>query len=360
MKITYNVGFKTDGKITGLQLEILIDAGMSTDVSPILPNNIVNALKKYDWGALSFDIKLCKTNHSSKGAMRAPGEAQGSFIAEAVIEHVASKLCMDVDTIRKVNLHTFVSISKFFKDPGEPEEYTLPSIWDRLATSSCLKQRVQMVDEFNSCNIWKKRGLSRIPVVQEVRSRPTPGKVSILTDGSVVVEVGGVEIGQGLWTKVRQMVAYALSSIECDGTDNLLEKVRVVQSDTIALIQGGGTFGSTTSESSCEAVRLCCNILIERLTPLKKRLQNNGSLKWDVLISQVVVCSAPSITTFYISYMIQVLFIHMHSSQSLIHIKKKILLLNKFLSVIRIVSSYYSKLIRMFLDVGLRTLSLGE
>ncbi|XP_008449878.2 indole-3-acetaldehyde oxidase-like isoform X1 [Cucumis melo] len=286
MKITYNVGFKTNGKITGLQLEILIDAGMSTDVSPIMPHNFVNALKKYDWGALSFDIKLCKTNHSSKCAMRAPGEAQGSFIAEAVIEHVASTLCMDVDTTRKVNLHTFVSISKFFKDPGEPEEYTLPSIWDRLATSSCLKQRVEMVDEFNSCNIWKKRGLSRIPVVHEVRLRPTPGKVSILTDGSVVVEVGGVEIGQGLWTKVRQMVAYALSSIDCDGTDNLLEKVRVVQSDTIAVIQGGGTFGSTTSESSCEAVRLCCNILIERLTPLKKRLQNNGSLKWDVLISQ--------------------------------------------------------------------------
>ncbi|CAK9314080.1 unnamed protein product [Citrullus colocynthis] len=286
MKITYNVGFKSNGKITGLQLDILIDAGMSTDVSPIMPHNIVNALKKYDWGALSFDIKLCKTNYSSKSAMRAPGEAQGSFIAEAVIEHVASTLCIDVDIIRKVNLHTFMSISKFYKDPGEPEEYTLPSIWDRLATSSCLKQRVEMVDEFNSCNIWRKRGLSRIPVVHGVRLRPTPGKVSILTDGSVVVEVGGIEIGQGLWTKVRQMVAYALSSIECDGTDDLLEKVRVVQSDTIGLIQGGGTFGSTTSESSCEAVRLCCNILVERLTPLKKRLRDNGSLKWDVLINQ--------------------------------------------------------------------------
>ena len=299
MKVTYNVGFKTNGKITGCELDILVDAGMSTDVSPVMPHNIVNGLKKYDWGALSFDIKVCKTNNPSRSTMRAPGEAQGSFIAEAIIEHVAFTLCMDVDIIRKVNLHTFNSLKKFYKNAGEPRDYTLPSIWDRLATSSCLKQRTEMVDKFNSSNIWKKRGLSRIPIVQEMTLRPTPGKVSILTDGSVVVEVGGIEIGQGLWTKVRQMVTYALSSIKCDGTSDLLEKVRVVQSDTIGLIQGGGTYASTTSESSCEAVRLCCNILVERLTALKKRLEKSGSVKWDVLISQVVVCSVSFRRTFY-------------------------------------------------------------
>ncbi|CAK9314082.1 unnamed protein product [Citrullus colocynthis] len=287
MKVTYDVGFKSNGKITALELDILVDAGMSCDISPVMPLNIVNTLRKYDWGALSFNIKVCKTNHSSKSAMRAPGEVQGSFIAEAVIEHVASTLCKDVDTIRKVNMHTFDSLNLFFKDAGEPQEYTLPSIWDRLATSSSLKQRTEMVDKFNSYNRWKKRGLSRIPVIHEVTLRPTPGKVSILTDASVVVEVGGIELGQGLWTKARQMAAYALSSIECDGTSDLLEKVRVVQADTINLIQGGCTAGSTTSESSCEAVRLCCNILVERLTPLKRRLEEKmGSIKWDVLISQ--------------------------------------------------------------------------
>ncbi|KAA0040101.1 indole-3-acetaldehyde oxidase-like [Cucumis melo var. makuwa] len=287
MKVNYNVGFKYNGKITALELDILVDAGMSCDISPAMPHNIVNTLRKYDWGALSFDIKVCKTNHTSKSSMRAPGEVQGSFIAEAVIEHVASTLCKDVDTIRKVNMHTFDSLKLFFKDAGEPQEYTLPSIWDRLATSSSLKQRTEMVDKFNSYNRWKKRGLSRIPVTHEVILRPTPGKVSILTDASVVVEVGGIELGQGLWTKVRQMAAYALSSIECDGTSDLLEKVRVVQADTINLIQGGCTAGSTTSESSCEAVRLCCNILVERLTPLKKRLEEKmGSVKWDELICQ--------------------------------------------------------------------------
>lgn len=288
MKITYSVGFKSNGKITALQLDILIDAGMAMDISPMMPHNLVGALKKYDWGALSFDIKVCKTNHSSKSAMRGPGEVQGSFIAEAIIERVASNLSVEVDSVRYINLHTYNSLNLFYEgSSGEPLEYTLPSIWNKLATCSSLYHRTDMVEEFNRDNKWRKRGISRVPIVHEVILRPTPGKVSILSDGSVVVEVGGIELGQGLWTKVKQMTAFALSSIQCDGTGDLLDKVRVIQSDTLSLIQGGFTAGSTTSESSCEAVRLCCNILVERLTPLKERLQEQtGSIKWEMLILQ--------------------------------------------------------------------------
>ncbi|KAJ0556926.1 putative aldehyde oxidase [Helianthus annuus] len=88
MKINYTIGFKSKGKITALHLDVLINAGMSIDVSLIIPWNFVGSLKKYNFGALSFDIILCKTNNSCKSAMRAPGEVQGSYIAEAIIEHV--------------------------------------------------------------------------------------------------------------------------------------------------------------------------------------------------------------------------------------------------------------------------------
>ncbi|KAM1757759.1 hypothetical protein ACFX11_006971 [Malus domestica] len=288
MKITYSVGFKSDGKITALELEILINAGISIDFSPLLPKNIVTALKKYDWGALAFDIKVCKTNTPSRSAMRAPGEVQGSFIAEAVIEHVASTLSMEVDSVRSVNLHTSHSLDLFYEQSaGEPLEYTLPLIWNKLAMSSSFNQRTEMVKEFNRCNKWQKRGISRVPIVYEVSLRPTPGKVSILSDGSVVVEVGGIELGQGLWTKVKQVTAFALGSIQCDGSGDFLDKIRVVQSDTLSLIQGGMTAGSTTSETSCEAVRLCCNILVERLATLKGRLKEQmGSINWETLIQQ--------------------------------------------------------------------------
>ncbi|CAN4080623.1 unnamed protein product [Withania somnifera] len=144
-----------------------------------------------------------------------------------------------------------------------------------------------MIAQFNENNTWKKRGISRVPIVYQATERATPGKVSILQDGSIVVEVGGIEIGQGLWTKVKQMTAYALGLIESSWAEGLVEKVRVIQSDTLSIVQGGLTSGSTTSESSCEAVRLCCNALVERLTPLKKQLQEqNIFVDWPILIHQ--------------------------------------------------------------------------
>ncbi|GER40676.1 aldehyde oxidase, partial [Striga asiatica] len=287
MKITYTVGFKSDGKLTALHLDVLIDAGITPDISPAIPGNMVGPLKKYDWGALSFDIKVCKTNLPSRSAMRGPGEVQGSFIAEAIIEHVASLLDMEADYVRKRNIHTHESLKMFYgESAGELFEYTLPLTWNKVGQSSGFEQRMREVEQFNRVHMWRKRGISRVPIVYDVLVRPSPGKVSVLWDGSVVVEVGGIELGQGLWTKVRQVAAYALGGIGCDCED-LVEKIRVVQADTLSVVQGGFTVGSTTSESSCEAVRLCCNVLVERLAELKKELvEERGSVKWGDLILQ--------------------------------------------------------------------------
>lgn len=293
MKITYSVGFKSNGKVTALDLELLINAGMTIDISPFLPHTILAAVKKYNWGALSFSVRLCKTNLPSKSAMRAPGDVQGLYIAEAIIEHVASLLSMDVDSVRQVNFHSHESLKLFYPHAaGDPVEYTLPLIWDKIATSSGLVERTEMIERFNVSNIWRKRGISRVPVVYHVIVNECPGKVSILWDGSIIVEVGGIEMGQGLWTKVRQIAAYTLSSLQCNGMKDLVEKVRVVQSDTLSMVQGGSTKGSTTSESSCTAVRLCCNDLVDRLAPLVKELQEKfGSVTWNDLILQANIRS---------------------------------------------------------------------
>ncbi|ESQ36467.1 hypothetical protein EUTSA_v10006570mg [Eutrema salsugineum] len=303
MKIIYSVGFRSDGKLTALELNVLVDAGIDVDVSLILPLNIVNSLKTYDWGALSFDIKVCKTNLPSRTSLRAPGEVQGSYIAESIIENVASSLNMDVDVVRRINVHTYESLRKFYKEvAGEPDEYTLPLLWDKLEISSDFKRRVESVKEFNHGNIWRKRGIARVPIVYQVKNRPTPGKVSILRDGSVVVEVAGIEMGQGLWTKVQQMVAYGLGMIKVDGSDqDLLERIRLLQIDTLSMTQSSYTAGSTTSENCCEAVRLCCVILAERLKPIMDQiLENARTVTWDMLIQQAYAQSVDlSARTFY-------------------------------------------------------------
>lgn len=291
MKVNYSVGYKSDGKITALHIDLLIEAGIAEDVSPMMPYGIILALKKYDWGALSFDAKICKTNTPSRSAMRGPGELQGSYIAEAIIEHVASALSIAANSVRKKNLHSLETLQLFFNGSGvEAFEYTLPKIFDSLSSSENYLHCVEMIQEFNSCHKWSKRGISCVPIIYQLMLRPTPGKVGILNDGSIVVEVGGIELGQGLWTKVKQMAAFCLGQISVDGSQDLLERVRVIQADTLSLIQGGYTAGSTTSETSCEAVRLACNILVDRLRPLKDGLQEQlGLITWDTLISQVTL-----------------------------------------------------------------------
>ncbi|CAF2338654.1 unnamed protein product [Brassica napus] len=295
MKITYSVGFKSNGKVTALDLELLLDAGLSEDISPLMPSGIQGALMKYDWGALSFDVKVCKTNTVSRTAVRAPGDVQGSYIAEAIIEKVASYLSIDVDEIRKVNLHAYESLKLFYnKKAGEATEYTLPQLWEKLEEFSGFSQRRKVVDEFNASSKWRKRGISRVPAVYGVSLRLTPGRVSVLSDGSIVVEVPGIEIGQGLWTKVKQMAAFSLGLIQCSTTsDELLEKIRVIQTDTLSMVQGSVTGGSTTSEASSEAVRICCDGLVERLLPVKAALEEKtgGPVTWDSLISQAYMRS---------------------------------------------------------------------
>jgi indole-3-acetaldehyde oxidase len=226
--------------------------------------------------------------------MRAPGDVQGSFIAEAIIEHVASALSLDTNTIRKKNLQNFESLAAFYEESAsEASTYSLVTMFDKLALSTDYQHRADMIEHFNNNNNnnnnkWKKRGISCVPCTYEVCLRPTPGKVSIMNDGSIAVEVGGVEIGQGLWTKVKQLTAFGLGQLCSDGGECLLDKVRVVQADTLSMIQGGFTAGSTTSETSCEAVRQSCVVLVERLKPIKDNLEANANpVEWSALIAQV-------------------------------------------------------------------------
>ncbi|TKW31510.1 hypothetical protein SEVIR_2G111100v4 [Setaria viridis] len=288
IKSHYSVGFKSDGKITALHLDLLIDAGISEDLSPIIPNGVISGLKKYNWGALSFDIKLCKTNNTSKSTMRAPGDTQGSLIAEAIIEHVASVLSLDSSRVREINFHTYDSLVSFYPaSAGEASTYTLHSIFSRLALTSSYLHRTDTIKQFNNCNKWRKRGISCVPLIFNVSPRPAPGRVSLLKDGSIVVEVGGVEIGQGLWTKVQQMTAFALGQLWPEGCEGLLERVRVLQADTLNLIQGGVTGGSSTSESSCAATLQACKLLINRLNPVMNKLRlQSATVSWDDLISE--------------------------------------------------------------------------
>jgi indole-3-acetaldehyde oxidase len=237
MKAKYSVGFKSDGKITVVHLDLGLNAGIAPDLSVLLPYATIGGFNKYNRGTLDFDIKVCRTNVSSNSTMRAPGNVQGSYIAEAIIEHVASMLSVDTNTIRMKNLHDYDSLAMLYGESvGEAATYNLVSMFNKLASSPDYLHRATIVEHFNRSSKWKKRGISCVPMTYEVHLRPSLGKVSIMKDGSIAVEVGGIETGQGLWTKVKQMTAFGLGQLCPDGGECLLDKVRVIQADSLSMI----------------------------------------------------------------------------------------------------------------------------
>ena len=150
--------------------------------------------------------------------------------------------------------------------PTHIRGYNLPIIWEQLTESSEITARRAAVDEFNAANRWKKRGLSMVPMrYGHSYGQDQVVKVSVhAADGTVDVHHGGTELGQGLTTKIQQIVAVTLG---CD-----FEKIFVHATNTAVLPNMGITGGSTTSEQCCEAARKACDEINSRLIRIREKL----------------------------------------------------------------------------------------
>lgn len=178
------------------------------------PRTIDSSLRKYNYGSIDVKVTLCRTNNVPKTFVRAPGDVQGTYIADCIVDQVASYLGMSSDKVRDANLHSAETLSLFYgAEAGEADAYTLAQMWNKLKVDAKKAEREKEVEEFNAQHKWLKRGLAMTPSVYGVFVKGSMATVSIFQDGSIIVEIGGVEMGQGLYTKVRQAVAYALSSL---------------------------------------------------------------------------------------------------------------------------------------------------
>ncbi|KAL2608711.1 hypothetical protein R1flu_027284 [Riccia fluitans] len=299
-KARYTVEFNKDGKITALDTYVLMNGGFEDAYMDVLGILLVNSMKCYNWNTWRHVSKVCRTNIPGRGMMRAPANIQGNFFAESIIEHVASFLGLDPTSVREVNLHTHDSIKRFYGPiaAGSEEYFTLPKVWQRLKDSSDFETRKLSVEEFNHKHMWVKRGISIMSIVYPNFCGTRLARVTIYADASVVVESGGTEMGQGLFTKVRQAVAYALCRLwgqNGAGGQVPLSKIRVVQNDTVSLANAGNTFGGTTSEGTCEAVLNACNTLVDTLRPVLLESQTEGpeSPSWEAVVRKAKARNLP-------------------------------------------------------------------
>jgi len=258
----YDVGFDRTGRIEALDLTLALRCGLSADLSSAVNDRAVfHCDNAYFLQNLRIVSHRCRTHTVSSTAFRGFGAPQGMFAAEAVVAAIARHLGVDALDVRKRNLY----------GPG-PRDVThygmtlkdnvLPELIDELEARAEYRRRREAVKAFNASSPFFKRGLALTPVkfgiAYTTQAMNQGGAlVHLYTDGSVHLNHGGTEMGQGLMTKVAQIVA---AELQVD-----LERVQLSATSTGKVPNTSPTAASSGTDINGEAARDACRTLKQRL-----------------------------------------------------------------------------------------------
>jgi xanthine dehydrogenase large subunit len=214
-KSVYRVGFDSDGRITALDLQIYSNGGCSTDLShAVMDRCMLHIDNAYFLPAVRAVGRVCKTNLPSNTAFRGFGGPQGVATMENIIEEIALSLRRDALDVRQVNCY---GVEQRNQTPyGQTvRNNMLPELFAALRHECEYDQRRGQIESFNSRSATRLRGLAVSAVKFGISfTRKTMNQanalVNIYEDGSVLVSTGATEMGQGVNTRVRQVVADAL------------------------------------------------------------------------------------------------------------------------------------------------------
>eukprot|EP00742_Colponemidia_sp_Colp-10_P006408 GILJ01006866.1.p1 GENE.GILJ01006866.1~~GILJ01006866.1.p1 ORF type:complete len:1354 (+),score=235.07 GILJ01006866.1:130-4062(+) len=273
----YRVGFNRDGTIRALHMKTYVNGGYYNDsaipICDLIQFNVDNSYCIPNWKS---DIQCMRTNLPPTTAMRSPGEMDAMFISESIIEHVANYLNISADVVRLKNRIKEGDVTPY----GQVmTNITLPRIRSVLDTQSGWDVRRIKVNRFNEQNRWRKRGIASNLVKYGIQwgDAKHGAIVNIYdADGTVMISHSGVEIGQGIHTKVCQAASYALGIP--------MEKIFINLSTSTDKVPNAQLTGSsTTSETCCQAVMRACEELLRRIDPIRKA---NPEASWEDTIAQ--------------------------------------------------------------------------
>jgi xanthine dehydrogenase/oxidase len=235
----YKLGIKKNGKLIALKADVFVDGGATSYATDgeaaTLLANFDNA---YYCPNYYVSATLCKTNTPSNTWTRGPGWIPAVYLMEHIMEHAAGQTGMSAEDFKRMNFY----VKNQKTPPGQKLAYwNLDTIWDQLVQTADLNNLKQHVSDYNKNNYWTKKGISVVPVKFGVGwGGPQHGaKIDIYTDGSISVSHTGVEIGQGLNTKVAQVVAYQLGVP--------MDLIKIEPTTSLAIPNGSATGGSVTS-----------------------------------------------------------------------------------------------------------------
>lgn len=208
----YKVAFDNNGKITTLFAELFSNGGYANDVSTsVMERALLNVENAYYIPNLKAIGKVCKTNFVPNTAYRGFGAPQGVLGMEQVIENIALYLKKDPLEIRLLNLYG-TDKNNITPYGQKIENNTLELIIKKVAESSNYYEKVNEINNHNKSNNTTLRGISCTPIKYGVAFtakflNQANSLVNIYTDGSIQVSTGATEMGQGVNTKIKQIVA---------------------------------------------------------------------------------------------------------------------------------------------------------
>jgi xanthine dehydrogenase large subunit len=264
----YTVGFDDLGRILGLKLLIASNCGFSADLSgPVADRAIFHLDNAYFLEHLSVASYRCKTNLQSMTAFRGFGGPQGMVLIETLMGEIARHLQKDALGIRQQNFYDTEGPRAVTHYGMTIEDNVAPALVEDLAGRAGYADRRRAIAAFNSHNRVIQKGLALTPVKFGISFTATHmnqagALVHVYTDGSVLVNHGGTEMGQGLFTKVAQVVA--------DELGVPLQKVRVSASDTSKVPNASPTAASSGTDLNAKAAQLAARQIKERIAPLRQ------------------------------------------------------------------------------------------
>ncbi|MEH6824044.1 MAG: xanthine dehydrogenase molybdopterin binding subunit [Motiliproteus sp.] len=225
----YQVGYDDDGRICGYEMQLAANCGYSPDLSnAVVDRAMFHADNAYYLGDASITGYRCKTHTASNTAFRGFGGPQGLIMPEIILDQIARALGKDPLDVRKHNLYNGIGGRNGFNQKLQPgdrgrdqthyhqrvEDNQLPQMIAQLEESCDYQRRRAEIRAYNAANPLLKKGLALTPVKFGISFtagflNQAGALIHIYTDGSIHLNHGGTEMGQGLHTKVAQIVAEA-------------------------------------------------------------------------------------------------------------------------------------------------------
>ncbi len=269
-RIDYRVGVDDKGKILGIEFRHLVRCGWSLDLSlPVADRAMLHADNAYNLDHIRIESHRLKTNTQSATAYRGFGGPQGMIGIERVMDHVAHALKLDPTEVRKTN---------FYKELGggvettpyhmPVEDFILHGLVAQLEASSEFTRRKAAIADWNAKNPILKKGISLTPVKFGISFTLTHlnqagALVHVYQDGSIHLNHGGTEMGQGLNRKVAQVAAKVFGVSP--------DVVAITATDTAKVPNTSATAASSGSDLNGMAAKAACDTIRARMADFLAR-----------------------------------------------------------------------------------------